>query len=262
VPFPSRWNRLPPPLPAACLVALACATAPPHPRAVEQVRRGYAQLAAGNRERAEVAFEHALEMAPDLPEARAGLGVVLRAAGRPDRALPHLDAAIAADPDLAEAHAARGEALLALGHPDAGLAALGEALALDPDQVAARIVRARRLTRALPGLPSGDREPLLDRARRDLLHALEAAPDLALVHDDLGWVEWLRGDVRASAAAYGRAARLDPARPESHLGECAALHAAGDRAGAAAACARCRDAAPRGSEVMARCVLPAARLPE
>jgi len=262
---PSPPPRLPAPLLSACLLAVACAASPPHPRALEQVRRGYAHLAAGDRERAEVAFEHALEMAPTLPEARAGLGIVLRAAARPDRALPHLDAAIATDPDLAEAHAARGEALLALGNPEAGMAALADALAVDPDQVAARIVRARWLTRPLAGKgadPDDGRKSLLDRARRDLLHALEAAPDLALLHHDLGWVDWLRGDFRGAAAAYGRAARLDPSRPESHLGECAALAASGDLHAADAACDRCRAAAPPGSEVAARCASPRPRLPE
>jgi tetratricopeptide (TPR) repeat protein len=229
---------------------------------LEQVRRAYAHLAAGDPERAEVAFEHALEIAPALPEALAGLAVVLRAAGRPDRALHHLDAAIAADPDLAEAHAARGEALLALGHAEAGLAALADALAVDPDQVAARLVRARWLARARPGEAGAARTSQLERARRDLLHALEAAPDLALVHHDLGWVDWLRGDVGGAASAYGRAARLDPSRPEFHLGECAALAAGGDLRGAASACDRCRATAPRGSEVAARCALPAPRPPE
>jgi tetratricopeptide (TPR) repeat protein len=245
----------------AAALASACAGTPPHPRALEQVRRGYAHLAAGDRERAEVAFEHALEIAPGLAEASAGLGVVLRAGGRPDLALPRLDAAIFADPDLAEAHAARGEALIALGRTEAGMDSIADALAVDPDQVAARIVRARRLTRALSTADGAARVSLLERARRDLLHALEAAPDLALVHHDLGWVEWLRGDFRASAAAYGRAARLDPARPESHLGECAALLAAGDLPGANAACARCREAAPGDPLVAARCGLLAPRDP-
>ncbi|MGA8890630.1 MAG: tetratricopeptide repeat protein, partial [Anaeromyxobacteraceae bacterium] len=101
----SRATRRAAPLLTAILLFSACAGAPPHPRALEEIRRGYAHLAAGENDRAEVAFEHALEMAPTLPEALAGLGVVHRIAGRPDRALPHLDAAVAADADLAEAHA-------------------------------------------------------------------------------------------------------------------------------------------------------------
>ncbi|MEI7706189.1 MAG: tetratricopeptide repeat protein, partial [Deltaproteobacteria bacterium] len=190
-------ERRPSTHPGPCVLALlltlaGCASAPPHARAVEEVRRGYQWLANGDRERAEVAFEHALEIAPDLGEARTGLGLALRVAGRPDLALVQFDAAIAADPDLAEAHAARAESLLALGEDRRAEEAFRDALRIDPDQVAARITRARWLARRAEKLSGGERRLLLDRARRDLLHAAEARPEMALVHHDLGWVSWLR----------------------------------------------------------------------
>ena len=237
----------------ASLVALSCASSPPHPRAVEQVRHGYAHLAAGDRERAEVAFEHALEMAPDLPEARVGLGVALRAGGRAVQALEQFDAAVAADPDLAEGHAGRGEALLALGDAAAAEAALADSLQVDPDQVAARLVRARFLARSATRASGKERLLLLDRARRDLLHAAEARPGLALVHHDLGWVSWLRRDLGGAAESYARAARLDPSMAEAWLGACAAFEAVGRRADAEAACARCAEAAPPFSKAGALC---------
>jgi tetratricopeptide (TPR) repeat protein len=227
----------------AALLLPACVSPPPHPRALEQVRRGYAHLAAGDRERAEVAFEHALEIAPDLPEARAGLGVVLRAAGLAAQALEQFDAAVAADPDLAEGHAGRGEALLALGHPGLGEAALADSLRVDPDQVAARLIRSRLLARRAERAAGEERRLLLDRARRDLLHAVEAHPDVALIHHDLGWVCWLQGDAAGAAASYRQAARLDPALAEAWLGACAALAAAGRPDEARAACARLADPA-------------------
>jgi tetratricopeptide (TPR) repeat protein len=220
---------------------------------VEQVRRGYAHLAAGDRERAEVAFEHALEMAPDLAEARAGLGVALRSDGRVREALAQFDAAVAADPDLAEGHAGRGEALIALGDAPSGEAALGDSLRVDPDQVAPRLVRARFLARRALRGPWEERRLLLDRARRDLLHAVEARPGVALVHHDLGWVSWLQGDLEGAAMSYSRAARLDPSMAEAWLGACAALEAAGRRSDAEAACARCAEAAPPASKAGALC---------
>jgi tetratricopeptide (TPR) repeat protein len=235
------------------LLSLSCATAPPHPRAVEQVRRGYAHLAAGDRERAEVAFEHALEMAPDLAEARAGLGVALRTGGRAVQALEQFDAAVAADPDLAEGHSGRGEALLALGDAAAGEAALADSLRVDPDQVAARLVRARFLARGAVRGSGEERRLLLDRARRDLLHAVEARPGVALVHHDLGWVSWLQGDAVGAAESYARAARLDPAMAEAWLGACVALEAAGRRGEAEDACERCAEAAPASSPAGVRC---------
>ena len=114
---PSRPARScsPPPFP------LSCVAPPPHPRAVEQVRRGYAHLAAGDRERAEVAFEHALEMAPDLAEARAGLGVALRSRrARTARHWPSSTPPSPPTPTWPRGTPDRGEALLALGHAASG----------------------------------------------------------------------------------------------------------------------------------------------
>jgi tetratricopeptide (TPR) repeat protein len=237
----------------AVLALAACVSPRPHARAVEEVRRGYAHLAAGDRERAEVAFEHALEMAPSLGEARNGLGVALRAAGRPAEALAQFDAAVAADPDLAEAHGGRAEALLALGDERAALAAVEDALRIDPDQVAPRLVRARLLARRAEASRGAERALLLERARRDLLHAAEARPRLALVHHDLGWVAWLQGDPERAAQSYRRAATLDPTLAEAWLGACASLAALGREGEAARACDRCAREAASGSTAALRC---------
>jgi len=235
------------------LPLLSCVIPAPHPRAAEQVRRGYRHLAAGDRERAEVAFEHALEVAPDLAEARSGLGVALRAAGRPAEALVQFDLALSADPDLAEAHVNRGEALAALGLPVQAEEAFADALRIDPDQVSARLDRARLLARQGASARGEERALLLVRARRDLLHALEARPDLALAHHDLGWVAWLRGDLAGAAESYERAVRLDPDLIEARLGACAARVLGGPCAEGALSCRRCVSAASAGSPAAARC---------
>lgn len=248
--MPGSTSRL---LLAATLPVLSCATPAPHPRAVEQVRRGYQHLAAGDLERAEVAFEHALEVAPDLAEARSGLGVALRATGRPSEALAQFDLALSADPDLAEAHVNRAEALAALGLPEQAEAAFADALRIDPDQVPARIDRARLLARRGAAAHGEDRSLLLLRARRDLLHALEARPDMALAHHDLGWVAWLGGDLAGAAASYERAVRLDPDMVEARIGACAARALGGTCPEGAASCRSCVDAAPTGSPAALRC---------
>jgi len=238
---------------AATLPLLSCAAPAPHPRAAEQVRRGYQHLAAGDLERSEVAFEHALEVAPDLAEARSGLGVALRAAGRASEALVQFDLALFADPDLAEGHVNRAESLAALGLPEEAEAAFADALRIDPDQVPARLDRARLLARRGASARGEERATLLLRARRDLLHALEARPDLALAHHDVGWVAWLRGDLAGAAASYEWAVRLDPAMIEARLGACAARALGGPCAEGVASCRRCVGAAPPGSPAALRC---------
>jgi tetratricopeptide (TPR) repeat protein len=260
VPFPPIFPSIFVATALAAALACACATPPPHSRAVEQVRRGYEHLAGGRREQAEVAFEHALEIAPDLPEARVGLAVALRSDGRAAEALLHLDHAAGVDPELAEAHADRGEALAALGRDAEALAAFDEALRIDPDQVPARVDRARLLARRAVAGEGDARGLLLDRARRDLLHALESGPGTALVHQDLGWIELQRGDADAAASSYLRAASLDPASAPAWLGACVALALRGACVEAAAACRRCA-ASPTSPEVSSRCASNLAALP-
>ncbi|HYQ81331.1 MAG TPA: tetratricopeptide repeat protein, partial [Anaeromyxobacteraceae bacterium] len=129
-----RANAL---LSRAALAAGALAACAPsarlHPRAAEEVTRGYRYLAQGDLERAEVAFEHALEFRPDFPEALNGRGVVERRRGRLEAARGWYLEALAAAPDFAEALVNLGEALVAAGRPEEAEEAFHEALAVDPD---------------------------------------------------------------------------------------------------------------------------------
>jgi len=234
-PAPPPATRL-----APLVAALAAACLPPrapHPRALEQVRRGYAHLAAGERERAEVAFAHALEIEPGLPEARNALGVALRLDGRPDAARAWWEAA-AAD-GLAEARSNLGAALADSGRDPEALEAFSEALAFDPDLLAPRLGRARVQLRRALAARGAERASGLALARRDLLHAVEAVPDRPEPHRDLGYVAWAQGDLELSAASYGRAAALAPGDAGAHHGRCAALALLGRCAEAREACLRC-----------------------
>jgi Flp pilus assembly protein TadD len=233
--------RLAPLLATAALACLPRATV--HPRAAEEVERGYRHLAAGEPERAEVAFAHALAFDPDLAEAENGLGVVARVRGDPIEARRRFERALGLDAGFAEGHANLGELLLAEGRPDDAEAALGEALRLDPDLGDARQNLARSLLRRAEAAGS-DRAALRARARREVLHLLEADPERAAAHHDLGLLEYLDGRFDRAERSYRRAVELAPASPEALHGLCNALARLGRCAEAARACERCLEAAP------------------
>jgi Flp pilus assembly protein TadD len=225
------------PLPLALL--LACPVPPRvHPRAAEEVSRGYRYLTAGDTERAEVAFRHALAFDPDFPEGENGLGLVARTREDFARARRSFDRAISLRPDFAEAHANLGELLLAEGDGAEAERRLRAALAIDPDLSDARQNLARALIwRGLE--PGADRVACFAGARRELLHLLESAPDRAAAHHDLGFLAYLAEDWGAAEAAYRRAVELDPGLVEAQHGLCIARVRLGRCAEAASACRAC-----------------------
>lgn len=234
--------RSPSALLAAALLA-ACAPSPlVHPRAAEVVRRGYQHLAAQDLERAEVAFAHALEFAPDLPEGWNGLGVVARARGDHPAARRHFARAVRLAPAFAEGHANLGEAWLAEERPAEAAAALRAALRLDPDLVGARLNLARSLLHQ-GLLDPGRRAARWAEARREYLHLLEADPDGAAAHQDLAFMAYLDGRLADAEAGYRRAAGLAESAA-AQLGRCLALAGLGRCEEARRACDRCLELAP------------------
>jgi tetratricopeptide (TPR) repeat protein len=223
---------------ALAWVAAGCLASPAvHPRAAEQLRRGYAHLQGGDPERAEVAFEHALEFAPDLPEGWNGLGVVAR--GREDAATArrHFAHAVRLAPGFAEGHANLGEALLSLGRAGEALEELRAALRIDPDLAAARQNLARALLRQ--GLADAEgREDRWREARREYLHLLEAVPASPAAHADLAFMDYLSGRLAAAERGFRRAVELAPTPDRLH-GLCLALVRLGRCGEALAACDRC-----------------------
>jgi Tfp pilus assembly protein PilF len=225
-------------------VLSGCASAAAlHPRAAEEVTRGWSWLAAGDAERAEVAFEHALEFRPDLPEALNGLGVVARTRGDLPAARVRFERAVRIAPDFAEGHANLGETLLAQERPEAAEAELRAALRIDPDLADAR----QNLARALIGrglASDAARRRHWPRARRELLHLLETDPQRAAAHHDLAFLDYSEGRFSEAEAGYGRAAALAPRSHEAHHGQCIALVRLGRCGEAIRACERCLELAP------------------
>lgn len=223
--------------------AAACAgRAAVHPRAAEEVRRGYAYLEAADPERATVAFSHALEFDPDFPEALNGLGIVARREGELDDARWRFERAVRLAPDFAEGHANLGETLLAAGREEAGADALRAALRIDPDLADARQNLARALLRR--GLDAPDRAARWAEARREYLHLLEAAPDRAAAHHDLAFMDYVEGRFDRAEAGYRRAAELEPGSHEALHGHCISLVRLARCDEAVRACTRCLEVSP------------------
>jgi Flp pilus assembly protein TadD len=245
-PAPSRSPSRPAAF--ALLVTLACAGSPRvHPRAAEEVRRGWTWLESGDPERAEVAFEHALEFKPDLPEALNGLGVVARTREDLPEARTRFERAVRIAPGFAEGHANLGETLLALDRADAAEAELRAALKIDPDLADARQNLARALLRQGLASPAARREKW-PRARRELLHLLESEPRRAAAHHDLAFLDYSEGRWAAAERGYREAASLAPRSHEALHGLCISLARLGRCAEAAAACERCLELAPAAAQ--------------
>jgi Tfp pilus assembly protein PilF len=226
------------------LTLLSCAgRSSIHPRAAEQLHRGWSYLEAGDAERAEVAFEHALEFRPDLPEALNGLAVVARTRGDLEVARGHLERAVRLAPDFAEGHANLGETLLAMGRSRAAESELRAALKIDPDLAAARQNLARALVAR--GLASErDRGAAWRDARRELLHLLESDPRRAAAHHDLAFIDYSEGRYARAEAGYRRAVDLAPESHEALHGLCISLVRLARCAEAVRACERCLALSP------------------
>jgi len=230
----------------AALPFLLCACAGRarlQPRAAEELARGWSYLEAGDPERAEVAFEHALEFHPDLPEALNGLGVIARTREDLAAARARFERAVRLAPAFAEGHANLGETLLCLGRPEAAEAELRAALRVDPDLADAR----QNLGRAFiaRGLASAQaRREHWARARRELLHLLESEPLRAAAHHDLAFMDYSEGLFERAEAGYRRAAELAPQSHEALHGLCISLVRLGRCAEAVRACEKCLEVRP------------------
>jgi len=217
-----------------------------HPRAAEEVRRGYEWLGRDDFERAGIAFEHALEFNREHAEALNGLGVVQRRQARNEAARALFERALAARQDFAEAHVNLGECLVAMGRPEQGEAEFRAALAIDPDLVVARLDLARALLHRGRASPA-DRPRLWSAARREYLHLLESSPDLAEAHHDLAFMDYENGAFARAEAGFRRAASIDPRSIEALHGRCISLVRLGRCREAVVLCRACLEisAAPQ-----------------
>jgi len=235
-------------IPLAGLLLAGCL--PParvHPRAAEQLQRGYRYLDAGDLERAEVAFQHALEFHPDLAEAWNGAGVVAERAGRLAVAEQRFARAVASRGDFAEGLVNLGVVALARGDAREAEGRFRQALAVEPDLAIARLDLGRALLHRGRAEPEA-RAARWAEARTAYLHLLESRPDEPEAWHDLGFMDFESGRFDRAEGEYRRAAQLAPRSAAAHHGLCISLVRLGRCGEAAPACQRCLEVLPGSAE--------------
>jgi len=211
-------------------------------RAVDEVYKGYEYLKSEDLERAEVAFNHALEFNPDFPEAWNGLGVIEFKRNRLDGAKQQFIRAIRINHDFAEGHNNLGLVYKTKGDFGSAEDEFTVALKVNPDFLDARVNLADTLLRIGLDKPKR-RKDYWARARTQYLHLLEAAPKPS-AYWGLAYMEYESKDFLAAEKDYRRAIEIEPRFMEALHGLCdslVALHRCGE---AATYCQKCLAVSP------------------
>lgn len=159
------------------------------------------------------AAERAVELGPDVGEARAATGILhaVRREGPP--ALRELRRAVDLAPSYAEAWIWLGWVHLCMGEPGRALPAARRAVELDPMAPAFRVYLAE--------VSLANRR--YDEALHQALRARELQPEYGLAHYMEGLVRYHRGELDAAVPALERARTLVPPRGTPTHGEVEAL---------------------------------------
>jgi Flp pilus assembly protein TadD len=150
-------------------------------------------------ERAEPAFERAIELDPTHVKSYVNLGRALLDAGRPTYALVRIHEATGLDPSSGTAHRLLGAALHDLDKRDEAIAAWRRAIELDDTDAWAMN------NLALAQMENGD----YDAAIRALARATELRDDVAVFYNNLGMALEHTGRFVQATEAYDRAVGLD-----------------------------------------------------
>src|SRR5687767_1794631 len=198
---------------------------------------GIAQVE-GNADEAIAIIDKALTGDPTNSRTLAAKSDLLLRQNRLDEAAKAADAAVAANATSAEAQFVRGRVLRAKGSYDKAEAAFNEVLKLNPRAAAARVELARLRIRSgaedavAVATEATEADPRSLDARLTLARALmaqreyvkaqdvltkvlSAAPNVAVVHAQLGTVLSRKKDTVGARASFNRALELDPMQLEA-----------------------------------------------
>jgi tetratricopeptide (TPR) repeat protein len=208
----------PPPLPTALKYAdFMYPTVPPQFKTntdAVRIDRGWRFLQNGDEGNAEREFTLALKRAPAFYPARAGAAYVALAKEDYDEALAGFDAVLKAAPMYVPALIGRGQALLALKRETDALVTFEAALAIDTSLSDLRqrvdVLRFRAVQQVIGRARAAAAAGRVEDARAAYTRALEASPESAFLHRELGFVERKQGNAQAALDHFQRASELDP----------------------------------------------------
>ena len=182
---------------------------------------GFADVEAGKTADGLAAFQKAIELDPEMPEAYNSLGSLWFHMGDMAKAEPALRNAIRLEPNYAEAHDNLGNVLSATGHFDEARYHFEAALRYRTNYSSARYNYAVALARA----------GRLNEAQAQIEAGLRGDSGWSDGHEFLGTLLAAQGQLRPAMEHYREALRIRPdfSRAQLHLGE--ALADSGDAAG-------------------------------
>ena len=233
--------------------------------AAAQIDRGWRYLQNSDFGGAEREFAAAVQRTPGLYPAQAGSAYVALARGNHEQALSSFNAALGAAPAYVPALVGRGQTLLALERDTEALAAFEAALAADASLVDVRrrvdVLRFRNFQEVIEAARTAAAAGRLAEARDAYQRAIQASPESAFLHRELGLLDRKQGNLDAALDRFRRAVELDGADAVSlvQIGEL--LEERRDFEGAAAAYRQAADLEP-SADLTARMAAIAERVRE
>jgi tetratricopeptide (TPR) repeat protein len=172
---------------------------------------GLIYAARNQQDSAEIAYRRAVELDPNLVDARVRLAELYEATGRPELALPHAESARTLDPVNPRALMAAAVAYQQMNDVARARAAYEATLALNPTFPGA----ANNLAYLLSEQPGQE-----ENAYKLASLAQQNAPDDPHVSDTFGWILYKRGDYQRAMTMLKQSAAKLPESPsvQYHLG--------------------------------------------
>jgi tetratricopeptide (TPR) repeat protein len=206
---------------------------------IQHIEPGWRYLQNDDFREASGEFAAALKQNPSLYPAQTGEAYVALARRDHDRAVAAFDAALAVAPGYVPALVGKGQTLLAVKRDAEALAAFEAALKVEPSladvQRRVEVLRFRNVQQVMASARAAASAGRLDDARVAYERLLASSPDSAFLYRELAIVERRQGNADAALAHFAKAVELDASDAVSLTETGDLLAQRQDLAGAAAA---------------------------